>query len=61
MTISASETVIARPRRIHVINDTPEILDVFRMLKRDGRKAMCLGRTADGWPKSSSRSAVSSR
>jgi CheY-like chemotaxis protein len=35
MTISASETVIARPRRIHVINDTPEILDVFRMLLED--------------------------
>jgi CheY-like chemotaxis protein len=35
MTISASETAIARPRRIHVVNDTPEILDVFRMLLED--------------------------
>ena len=34
MTKTASD-VVARPRRIHVINDTPEILDVFRMLLED--------------------------
>jgi CheY-like chemotaxis protein len=35
MTKTASEAAVTRPRRIHVINDTPEILDVFRMLLED--------------------------
>jgi CheY-like chemotaxis protein len=35
MTKASDPGPAARPRRIHVINDTPEILDVFRMMLED--------------------------
>lgn len=35
MATSAKDTMPDKPRHIHVINDTPEILDVFRMMLED--------------------------
>lgn len=35
MTKAVDPGQATRPRRIHVINDTPEILDVFRMMLED--------------------------
>lgn len=37
----------------------PHARTMFRALKQDGRRLMCLGLTRDGWPKHSSRLAYS--